>query len=537
MHAFDSSSLSCAWLGTIFLSLELSLSLVVIIFFFNNLDKLGKKDSPASGKSNAKKKEKDNTVKEGKEKKAGVSNNTIAKNDASRTVEAKSAEKKPGETTPGQTTGSAKSVKKKIIKKIVKKVVNKTNDSAKRETDKPGEKDVADKVATSEVPVDEVKSSADPTGVQTSGKDIVAEDIPIGKADGEGKNGKEINSIEDNTGTNDATVKTIKTRKVIKRVPKKKVVGEASKSVVNEGNVVASQAQAGADSTDKQTAEADTIETEGKKPAKVVTKRKLKTPTSGVQDDATVVNEGNTVAVQAQDGTDSPGKQTADGDTTATEGKKPAKLVTKRNLKTPTSGVQDDATGSNKKVAKSTDKTDDENAVAAPANDDTQSTDKQAANADTKIVSVAKKIVKVVPRKKLKVSTSEKQEGAGGAGDSNKNEMKSDNDDKKDGKGTGEKSGSKIDKKKTSEKDTQIVKGKLKVGEKSKDEKVTKEKDGKDEPKSKSSREVKEKKKSDEPPRHPGFILQTKSTKDSKVRTFSLTLETYTYTILCTLKV
>lgn len=460
-----------------------------------------------------------------------MSNNTIAKIDASGTVEAKSAEKKPGETTPGQSTGSAKSVKKKIIKKIVKKVVNKTNDSAKRETDKPGEKDVADKVATSEVPVEEVKSSVDPTGIQTSGKDIVAEDIPVGKADGEGKNGKEINSIEDNTGTNDATVKTIKTRKIIKRVPKKKVVGEASKSVVNEGNIVASQAQAGTDSTGKQTAEADTIVTEGKKPAKVVTKRKLKTHTSGVQDDATVVNEGNDVAVQAQDGTDSSGKQTADGDATVTEGKKPAKLVTKRKLKTPTSGVQDDATDSNKKVAKSTNKTDDENAVAAPANDDTQSTDKQATNADTKIVSVAKKIVKVVPKKKLKVPTSEKQEGAG---DSNKNEMKSDNDDKKDGNGTGEKSGSKIDMKKTSEKDTQIVKGKLKVGEKSKDEKVTKEKDGKDEPKSKSSKEVKEKKKSDEPPRHPGFILQTKSTKDSKVRTFSLTLETYIYYLMYT---
>lgn len=57
----------------------------------------------------------------------------------------------------------------------------------------------------------------------------------------------------------------------------------------------------------------------------------------------------------------------------------------------------------------------------------------------------------------------------------------------------------------------------MKDGDKSKDEKVTQERDGKDESKSKSSKEVKDKRKSNEPPRHPGFILQTKWTKDSKV--------------------
>ncbi|XP_058777326.1 protein SHORT ROOT IN SALT MEDIUM 1 isoform X1 [Vicia villosa] len=435
-----------------------------------------RKESSASGKSDVKKKEKDNSaVKDVSEKKPEPSNTKIAKKDASDIGDGKGAEKKPGETTPGQTTGSVKSVKKKIIKKIVKKVVNKTNDTAKSQTDKPGEKDVTDKVATSDAPVEEVKSSVDPTGIQTPGKDVVAEDIPVGKND------KEINSSEDkpldkldpavNTGSNDSTVKTIK-KKIIKRVPKKKAVDETSKSVVNEGSVVAVQAQEDTKNTDKQTADADTIVTEGKKPVKVVTKRKLKAPTSG---------------------------------------------------------VQDDATDSNKKDPKS-DKKDEENAVAAPANDDTQSTGKKATDADTKTVPVTKKVVKVVPKKKLKLTTSEKQEGSG---DSNKNEVKSDKDDKKDGKGTGEKSGSKtgeksgskIDKQKASEKDTPIVKGKLKVGDKSKDEKVTKEKDGKDEPKSKSNKEVKEKKKSDEPPRHPGFILKTKSTKDSKLRSLSLSLD------------
>ncbi|CAL5188797.1 unnamed protein product [Lathyrus oleraceus] len=428
-----------------------------------------RKESSASGKSDVKKKEKDNSaVKDVSEKKAGLSNSKTAKNDASAIGDGKGAEKKPGETTPGQTTGSVKPVKKKIIKKIVKKVVNKTNDTAKRQTDKPDDKDVADKVATSDVPVEEVKSSVGPTGILTSGEGILAEDIPVGKND------KEINSFEDkpldkldtavNTGTDDSTVKTIKKKKIIKRVPKKKVVDEASKSVVNEGNVVAAQAQDDTNNTDKQTADANTIVTEGKKPVKVVAKRKLKAPTSG---------------------------------------------------------VQDDATDSNKKDPKS-DKKDEEN-----ANDDTQSTSKKATDADTKTVPVTKKIVKVVPKKKLKPTTSEKQEASG---DSNKNEVKSDKDDNKDGKGTGEKSGSKtgeksgskIDKQNASEKDTPIVKGKLKVGDKSKDEKVTKEKD---EPKSKSGKEGKEKKKSDEPPRHPGFILKTKSTKDSKLRSLSLSLD------------
>ncbi|GAU51142.1 hypothetical protein TSUD_240810 [Trifolium subterraneum] len=437
-----------------------------------------RKDSAASGKSDVKKKEKDNsTVKEESEKKAVASKKTVAKNDAVDVGEGKSAEKKPGEATPGQPAGSVKSVKKKIIKKIVKKVVSKTNDSAKKQIEKSGEKDVADKVATSDVPVDEVKSSVDPIGIQTSGENTVAADIPVAKTDDEGKNDKEIKSLEGkpldkldpavNLGTKDATVKTIKKKKIIKRVPKKKVVDEASKSVLNEENVAAVPAKDATDSTDKQTADADTIVPEGKKPAKVV--------------------------------------------------------VTKRKLKTPISGMQDDATDSNKKDTKS-DKKDEENAVAAPANDVTQSTGKQATDADTKTTPVAKKkIVKVVPKKKLKVlPTSEKP---GGAGDSNKNEMKSDNEDKKDGKETGEKSGSKIAKQKTSEKDTQIVRGKLKVGDKSKDEKVTKEKDGKDESKSKSSNEVKEKRKSDEPPRHPGLILKTKSTKDSKLRSLSMSLD------------
>lgn len=60
-------------------------------------------------------------------------------------------------------------------------------------------------------------------------------------------------------------------------------------------------------------------------------------------------------------------------------------------------------------------------------------------------------------------------------------------------------------------------KGKSKDEEKSKDEKAKNDRDGKDESRSNSNKEGKEKRKPEEPPRHPGLILQTKWSKDSKV--------------------
>ena len=444
--------------------------------FFSNyiLDKSDKKkDSAASGQSvDVKKKEKDNNnVKEETEEKTGVNKKKIPKDDGSDIgEEGKNAEKKQGETATGQTLGSVKPVKKKVIRKVVKqKVVNKANDAASKQLDKSDEKDGAEKIETSNVPIQGDKSSVGPSGVHTPMKSLVAEDISMGKTDGEEGKDKEINSSEDksqdkpdptgNAVVNDATVKTIKKKKIIKRVPKKKVVGEASKSVSE--------------------------------------------PKNG----------GNAVAVNAEDGTQSTGKQTADADTIATEVKKAVKIVPKKKLKTPSFVKQDDTANSNKTETKSDkdDKKDEGNAVPAQTQDVTQSTGKQTADANTSVAEV-KKTVKVVPKIKSK-ATSEKQDGTA---DSNKNEMKSDKDDKKDERGV-EKSGAKVDKQKASEKDIHNVKGKLKDGDKSKDGKGTKERDGKDEPRSKSNKEVKEKRKSDEPPRHPGFILQTKWAKDTKV--------------------
>lgn len=437
------------------------LFLVFIYIFDLNFDTSDKKkDSAASGQSGVvKKEEKDSIiVKEETEEKPGVSNNNkIAKVDASDIGEDKN-EKKLGETATGQITGSVKTVKKKVIKKVVKpKGAIKANDSATQQMDKSGVKDAAEEAAASDVPNQEDKSSVDPTRIHTS-------DVSTGKTDGEEGKGKEINSSGDkpqdnpdptvNAVTNDVSVKITKKRKIIKRVPKKKVVGEASKSAVSDPK-----------------------------------------------------NEGNVVEDKAVDGNQSTGKQTAAADAIVTEPKKSVKVVPKKKLKTPTSGKQGGAADSNKAETKS-DKKDEGNVVAIQAKDESESSGKQPPVADTKVTPEVKKTVKVVPKKKLKAPASEKQ----GTADSNKTEMKPDKDDK----GTGEKSGAKTDKQKTSEKSPQNVKEKQKDGDKS-GEKVTKGRDGKVDPKSKSSKEVKEKRKSEEPPRHPGYILQTKGTKDSKV--------------------
>ncbi|KAH1264622.1 Cell division cycle and apoptosis regulator protein 1 [Glycine max] len=432
-----------------------------------------RKDSTPSGKSDVKKKEKDNnTVKEEIEGKTGVNNNKITKNEGSDMgEEGKSAEKKTGVTVTGQTTGGVKSVKKKIIKRVVKqKVATKAKATAIKQTDKSGEKDVAEKV-TSNVTDQDGKS---PTGVETPVKNLVAEDMSIGKIDSEEGKDKEINSSEDkpqnkpnptvNAVVSDPSVKTTKKKKIIKRVPKKKVVGEASKSLVSE-------------------------------PKK----------------------DEN----QGQDSTQSSGKQTADANTIVTEEKKPGKVVPKKKIKTPVSKKKDETADSNKTETLS-DKKDEGNVVAVQAQDDTQSTGKQTANADTTVTPEVKKTGKVVPKKQSKTPTSEKRDNTA---DSSKTETKSDKDDKKEERVTGEKSGAKTDKLKASDKDVTNVKGKVKDGDKSKDEKVTQERDGKDESKSKSSKEVKDKRKSNEPPRHPGFILQTKWTKDSKIRSLSLSLD------------
>uniref|UniRef100_A0A0D9WR99 DBC1/CARP1 catalytically inactive NUDIX hydrolase domain-containing protein n=1 Tax=Leersia perrieri TaxID=77586 RepID=A0A0D9WR99_9ORYZ len=67
--------------------------------------------------------------------------------------------------------------------------------------------------------------------------------------------------------------------------------------------------------------------------------------------------------------------------------------------------------------------------------------------------------------------------------------------------------------------------GKTGKKDKTKDDKEKKSRDQKTDSKQKSLTDTKDKKKSDEPPKHPGFILQAKRSKDSKVRSTSLSLD------------
>lgn len=153
--------------------------------------------------------------------------------------------------------------------------------------------------------------------------------------------------------------------------------------------------------------------------------------------------------------------------------------------------------------------------------DETENVERQATDAENQDSEVKRSEKKTVPNTNSKALTPEKQDDVV---DSSNAEIKTDKDDKKDEKRTGEKSGSGIkaeieaDKQKASQNDNQSGKrGKSKEGEKSKDEKEKKDNVGKDESRSKSNKELKDKRKSEEPPRHPGLILQTKWSKASKV--------------------
>lgn len=153
--------------------------------------------------------------------------------------------------------------------------------------------------------------------------------------------------------------------------------------------------------------------------------------------------------------------------------------------------------------------------------DETENVERQATDAENQDSEVKRSEKKTVPKTNSKALTPEKQDDVVNSSNA---EIKTDKDDKKDEKRTGEKSGSGIkaeieaDKQKASQNDNQSGKrGKSKEGEKSKDEKEKKDNVGKDESRSKSNKELKDKRKSEEPPRHPGLILQTKWSKASKV--------------------
>ncbi|GKU99539.1 hypothetical protein SLEP1_g12374 [Rubroshorea leprosula] len=151
---------------------------------------------------------------------------------------------------------------------------------------------------------------------------------------------------------------------------------------------------------------------------------------------------------------------------------------------------------------------------------------------------IKKKIIKRVPKRK--VTATQASDGVDTNKDGDKDEVKvgqDGNETENKGKQTVlEKQASAADSSKLESKAEKTEKvaavelvadkqsGKSKGSIKSKDEKV-KVIDRKDESRSNSNKELKEKKKSEELPRHPGLILQMKGSKESKLQSLSLSLE------------
>ncbi|XP_042983456.1 protein SHORT ROOT IN SALT MEDIUM 1 isoform X1 [Carya illinoinensis] len=112
--------------------------------------------------------------------------------------------------------------------------------------------------------------------------------------------------------------------------------------------------------------------------------------------------------------------------------------------------------------------------------------------------------------------------------DSSKTEIKANKDAKSEGEksGQGAKLETQADEPKASQNANHSGKGgKSKDGEKSKDGQEKKDNNGKYLSRSRSNKELIDKRKPEEPPRHPGLILQTKWSTDSKLRSVSLSLD------------
>lgn len=141
-----------------------------------------------------------------------------------------------------------------------------------------------------------------------------------------------------------------------------------------------------------------------------------------------------------------------------------------------------------------------------------------AENMGTEAKQTEMKIISKLKSTKSKVT--EKQDSAVNSSNSGIKDEKTEKKDVKvigEGIGSGTREEIEAEKQTVPENDSHDEKqGKLKDIEKSKDEKEKRE-DGKDESRSKSNKDPKEKRKPEEPPRHPGLILQTRWSKDSKV--------------------
>ncbi|XP_026436070.1 protein SHORT ROOT IN SALT MEDIUM 1-like isoform X2 [Papaver somniferum] len=164
------------------------------------------------------------------------------------------------------------------------------------------------------------------------------------------------------------------------------------------------------------------------------------------------------------------------------------------------------------------DEDNDEKKVVLEGSDD-EKMKEQAASAE-KVTVEEKKMVKKTNTKPESIKTSDgKKEAANSVGEKDEklDREKKGLDDKKDSSAKKE---SNTSKEKSSGKDSpHLNKDKVKNANEKKG------KDEKDDSRYKLSKIVKEKGKAEEPPKYPGLVLQTKSSKDSKIRSMSLSLD------------
>ncbi|XP_007046031.2 PREDICTED: cell division cycle and apoptosis regulator protein 1 [Theobroma cacao] len=181
--------------------------------------------------------------------------NKVEVKDGSETAVGGGPEKKEQEEAAGAKTGAVKSVKKKIIKRIVKqKVANKTAaevNTASKQSDKVDE-DVGEQDAKSQIASQKEESFADRAGVKTFVRKKIAKKEAVGKTDQSEDNGVPLEAkVERETGCSEdqpkdnsdasgaaavqnASVKTTVKKKIIKRVPKRKVPATQANNEVAE---------------------------------------------------------------------------------------------------------------------------------------------------------------------------------------------------------------------------------------------------------------------------------------------------------------
>jgi hypothetical protein len=391
---------------------------------------------------------------------------------------------------------------------------DKEKDSSKdvKKVDKSEKKKEAAVSGQSEDSNKKEKNGNDMKGIKAEEKGDV-NDKKLEKNDGAEKS-EEIKNVEkkeqgESAVATSGSVKSGK-KKIIKKIVKQKVVDKTAGDSASKQNDKLDEKDNG-----EKIANSEISDQQGKSvaPTRTFVRKKVirKVP-------AGKIAQNEDTGDKPKDNSDPSSTAVVEGGTSVKTTVK--KKIIKRVAKRKVTGLEssDGASGTKKDA-------DGDEIKAVQAVHETENMERQAAEAENVVSEVKRPEKKTVSKTDSKTVANKKQDDV----DSSKTEIKADKDDKKDERKTGEKSGLgskaeiEADKLKVPQNDGK--RGKSKDGDKSKDEKERKDNDGKDESRSKSNKDLKDKKKSEEPPRHPGLILQTKWSKESKLRSLSLSLD------------